>query len=87
MTQRNKAHRWREDAPNKLRSGDIRAWCKEWGFHPDARDWLLEAYAKGEDDRAIIRLMNRVAAAQRTRMKNLRCMERRRRIDWKPGHP
>jgi hypothetical protein len=87
MTQHDNTDRGREDAPSKLTSGDIRAWCEEWDVHPDARDWLIEAYAKGEDDRVIIRIMNGVAAARRTCMRNQRRMKRRRRIAWKPGHP
>lgn len=87
MTQHDETQRRREDASKKLRSADISAWCAEWEVHPDVRGWLLEAYANGEDDRAIIRIMNRVAAAQQTRMRNKRRMKQRRRINWKPVSP
>ena len=87
MTQHDNAGRGRRDVPGKLRSGDIRSWCEEWEFHPDVRNWILEAYAKGHDDRAIIGLLNRGAAAQLTRARNRRRMKHRRRIEWKPGRP
>jgi hypothetical protein len=87
MTQHDRTERRRRDVPSKLRSGDIRSWCEEWDFHPDVRNWLFEAYAKGYDDRAIIALLNRGAAAQMTRWRNQQRMKRRRRIAWKPGHP
>jgi hypothetical protein len=87
MTQHNKTERIRRDVPSKLQSGDIRSWCEEWDFHPDVRNWLLEAYSKGHDDRAIIDLLNRGARARMTSMKNRRRMKHRRRIRWKPHRP
>jgi hypothetical protein len=87
MTKHNTAHRWRKDAASKLRSTDIRGWCKEWEVHPDVLGWLLEAYAKGEDEWAIIRCLNRLAAAEQTRMRNRRRMKQRRKMNWAPASP
>jgi hypothetical protein len=86
MKQHNDTHRGRGDASRKLRSGHIRSWCEEWELHSDVRNWLLEAYAKGYNDRDIIDLLNRGAAAQMTRLRNRLRNKHRRRIEWKPGH-
>lgn len=63
----------------------IKAWGAEWQISEDPLEWIIEAYAKSEDDSKVIRLMNRIANAQRTRLKNLPHLEQRRLIEWELG--
>ena len=75
-------------APAGLDSAYIRAWCQEWEVHPDIRGWILEAYAKAEDEsaeRALLRLLNAAARAQQDRLKAPPPSENFRKIEWKEG--
>ena len=87
MKQHNNTQWGRGDASSKLKSGHIRSWCEVWDFHPDVRDWLLEAYAKGQNDGVIIDLLHQGARARMTYMKNSQRMWNRKRIEWRTGRP
>jgi len=59
----------------------IKAWAAEWQISDDALEWIIEAYAKSEDEPEVISLMNRISNAQCTRVKNLPLLEQRRAIE------
>jgi len=70
---------------SKVNLPAIKAWGKRLAIHPDVLGWVIEIYAKSEDDTEVISVMRRVAAAQSTRGRNSGASNRRKRIQWAEG--
>lgn len=65
----------------------IKAWGIELGIHPDVLSWVVEIYAKSDDDDVVIDVIRRVSEAQSTRAKNLARTDHRKTIEWDANDP